>query len=346
LGFNSKIKYYFLKMFIDEVKIEVKGGKGGNGKVHFDTSKFGQGPDGGDGGDGGGVFVVGVSNLGALSQFRFKKEFHAEDGQYGMVQKKHGRNGEDVFLRVPVGTIVHNLTTGLQEEVLQVDQKIEIASGGIGGRGNFEFRSSTNTTPKEAEEGKEGDDFEILLELQLIAAVGFIGLPNVGKSSMLNELTAASAKVANYKFTTLEPNLGVLDELIIADIPGLIEGASEGRGLGHKFLRHIKRTKILIHFLSAESDDLKRDYETVKKELENYDPELKKKEKYIFLSKYDVLKKEELDEKLKELKKISKNILPVSIYDPDSIENVRMLLHKLVKKNIKVDTNKEGKNKV
>ena len=324
-------------MFIDEVKIKTKGGKGGNGKVHFDTSKFGQGPDGGDGGDGGSVFVIGVSNLGALSQFRFKKEFQAEDGQNGMPQKKHGRNGKNIFLKVPVGTVIHNLTTGLQDEILEIDQKIKVASGGVGGRGNFEFRSSTNTTPKEAEEGKEGDDFEILLELQLIADVGFIGLPNVGKSSMLNELTAASAKVANYRFTTLEPNLGVLDELIIADIPGLIEGASEGKGLGHKFLRHIKRTKILIHFLSAESEDLKRDYEVVIKELENYDLKLKKKEKYIFLSKYDLFKKEELDEKIKELKKLSKNILAVSIYDLNSVKKVRELLHKLVEDELEAD---------
>jgi len=332
-------------MLVDEVKIEVKAGDGGDGKVHFDTGKFSQGPDGGDGGDGGSVFVVGVSDLGALNQFRFKKKFHAEDGQDGMTQKKHGKNGEDMFLRIPVGTIVHNLTTGEKEEVLEVDQKVKIAVGGVGGRGNFEFRSSTNTTPKEAEDGKEGDDFEIFLELQLIADIGFVGLPNVGKSSMLNELTAASAKVANYKFTTLEPNLGVLDELIIADIPGLIEGASEGKGLGHKFLRHIERTRTLIHFLSAESDDPKKDYEVVRKELENYDQELFKKEKYIFLSKHDTLKEEELAEKLKELKKISKDVLPVSIYDPESIEKVRSLLHKLVKENVKLEQNVEEKDK-
>ncbi len=326
-------------MFIDEVKIEVKGGKGGNGKVHFDTSKFGQGPDGGDGGDGGSVFVLGVSDLGALNNFRFKKKFQAENGRFGMPQKKHGKNGEDVLLRVPIGTIIHNLTTGTKEEILKVGQKLKIASGGVGGRGNFEFRSSTNTTPRQAEEGKDGDDFEILLELQLIASIGFIGLPNVGKSSMLNELTAASVKVANYKFTTLEPNLGVLDDLIIADIPGLIEGASKGKGLGHKFLRHIKRTKILIHFLSAESDNLKKDYQTIRAELENYDPGLNKKEKYIFLSKYDLLKKEELNKKIAQLKEISKNILAVSIYDPNSIEMVRVLLHKLVDDNLELEKN-------
>ena len=330
-------------MLIDEVKIEVKGGKGGNGKVHFDTGKLSHGPDGGDGGNGGSVFVVGVSDLGALSHFRFQKNFNAQNGQDGMTQKKHGKNGEDLVFKVPVGTIVHNLTNGEKCEVLEVGQKIEVASGGQGGRGNFEFRSSTNTTPKEAEDGKEGDEFEIFLELQLIADVGFVGLPNVGKSSMLNELTAASVKVANYKFTTLEPNLGVLDDLIIADIPGLIEGASRGKGLGHKFLRHIERTKILVHFLSAESDDPKKDYDTVRKELENYDPELCKKEKYIFLSKHDTLKKEELDEKINEIKKISSNILAVSIYDPDSIEKVRILLHELVKKNAEELIEKDGK---
>ena len=230
---------------------------------------------------------------------------------------------------MPVGTIIHNLDIQKDYEIIKVGEQIRAASGGKGGRGNYEFRSSVNISPKKAESGREGEYFNIFLELQLIAQVGFIGFPNAGKSSMLNELTQASAKVGNYKFTTLEPNLGVLDELILADIPGLIEGASQGKGLGTKFLRHIKRTKVLIHFISSESDDLASDYQVIRNELASYSPDLLEKEEYIFLTKHDLFSPSEIKEKIKILKKSAKNILPVSIHDPDSIEKVRTLLHKL-----------------
>ncbi len=316
-------------MLTDEVTIKVSGGKGGDGKVHFDNTKSKEGVDGGSGGNGGSVFLVGVSDLGALGQFRFKKEFKAEDGKNGQVKKKHGRNGKDIFLKVPIGTVVLNKTTNKKQEVLEVGQKILVAKGGVGGRGNFEFKSSTNTAPKYAEKGKEGESFEIFLELQLIAQVGFVGLPNAGKSSMLNELTEASVKVANYRFTTLEPNLGVLDGLILADIPGLIEGASEGKGLGIKFLKHIKRTKVIIHFISSESENLKKDYQTVKQELKRYDKSLAEKEKFIFLTKHDLFDKKEIEKKINILKEVSKNdVLAVSIYDPDSIEKARKIILK------------------
>ncbi len=317
-------------MLVDEVKIEVSGGKGGDGRAHFDGSKSKEGIDGGNGGDGGSVFAVGVSDLGALNQFRFKKSFHAEDGQNGGVKKMQGRNGKDIILKLPVGTIIHNLDTGEKKEILEVGDMVKLASGGKGGRGNFEFRSSRNRSPKYFEEGKEGEHFHLFLELQLIAQVGFVGLPNAGKSSMLNELTKASVKVANYRFTTLEPNLGVLNGVILADIPGLIEGASSGKGLGIKFLKHIKRTKIIIHFISSESENLIEDYNVIKNELKQYDPELVKREEYLFLTKSDLLSEDELNKKISELKNISKNILPVSIYDPESIKQVKKLILNLI----------------
>lgn len=319
-------------MLVDEVQIEIKGGKGGDGKVHFDTSKMSQGPDGGNGGKGGNVFVVGISDLSALNKFRFKKKFFAQNGENGMTKKKSGRNGDDLYLNVPVGTVIKNLDTQKEHEIIRVGEQIKVASGGKGGRGNYEFRSSVNISPKKAENGREGEYFNIFLELQLIAQVGFIGFPNAGKSSMLNELTEASVKIGNYKFTTLEPNLGVLDDLILADIPGLIEGASSGKGLGFKFLRHIKRTKVLIHFISSESEDLIGDYQVIKNELASYDPDLLEKEEYVFLTKHDLFSKKGIQEKIKILKKVSKNILPVSIHDPESIEQVRILLKKLSEK--------------
>ena len=319
-------------MLVDEVTIKVKGGRGGSGRAHFDGSLSKEGADGGNGGNGGNVFAVGVSDLGALNKFRFKKKFHAENGGNGGTKKMHGKNGEDVILQVPIGTIVKNLETSESKEILKVGDTIKIASGGDGGRGNVEFKSSTNTSPQQFEEGRHGDDFGIFLELRLVAQVGFVGFPNAGKSSMLNELTAASAKVANYKFTTLEPNLGVLDSLILADIPGLIEGASSGKGLGMKFLKHIKRTKILIHFISSESEDLIGDYTVIENELASYDSELAKKEAYIFLTKHDLFSEKEVKEKLDTLKKVSKHILAVSIHDPESVDKVKTLIHKLTEK--------------
>lgn len=308
---------------IDEVNIVITAGKGGDGCVAFDHSKGGRGPTGAQGGKGGDIYMAATSNLTALNKFRFKKDFDAEDGLDGKNRLLDGRAGKDLILEVPIGTIAHNLDTKRDYEVMKPTDKILLAKGGKGGHGNWHFRSSTNTTPKEFEHGKPGQTFSITLELRLIAQVGLIGFPSAGKSSLLNELTKADAKVAAYPFTTLEPNLGDYYGLIVADIPGLIEGASEGKGLGTKFLRHIKRTNILIHCISAESEDLKRDYAIIRQELKKYAPEMDQKKEYIFLTKTDLLSAEDKAKKLKELKKINPDVLAVSIYDFDEMEKVK-----------------------
>ncbi len=318
-------------MLIDDVKIKVKAGRGGNGSVAFNKTKMSLGPTGADGGRGGSIYLEGVSDLGALIQFRYKKAIFAKNGERGRTQLNDGADGADIILKVPVGTVVHNLTTGEDFEIIAINQKTLLVKGGKGGWGNYKFRSSTNTSPQEYEEGWPGQEYELRLELKLIADVGFIGLPNVGKSSLLNELTNAKSKVANYPFTTLEPNLGAYYELILADLPGLIEGASEGRGLGIKFLRHVERTKTLFHFISAESPTPTKDYEIIRQELGAYNKELLNKIEYVFLSKADLLAKEEIDEKISALKKINKEILPISIHDTDSLERVEKILRAIIK---------------
>ncbi|HOW60672.1 MAG TPA: GTPase ObgE [Candidatus Moranbacteria bacterium] len=318
-------------MLIDDVKIEITAGHGGKGCASFNKNLMSLGPAGGSGGNGGNIIFIGVSDLNALGQFRYKKQLSAQNGRDGKGQFCDGPDGENLAIKVPIGTVIHNLDTKEDLEITKVGQEILVAKGGKGGRGNFLFRSSTNTTPEEFEEGKLGEHFNLRLELKLIADVGFVGLPNAGKSSLLNEITNASAKVANYQFTTLEPNLGVYYGLILADIPGLIEGASEGKGLGIKFLRHVERTKILFHFLSVESEDPIKDYKTIRKELEKYNPILLKKPEYIFISKTDIVSPEELKKKIKKLEKISSNILPISIHDWDSIQKVKELLNKIEK---------------
>lgn len=318
-------------MLIDDIKIEVSAGNGGKGCVGFNKNLMSLGPAGGSGGKGGSVIFIGVSDLNALGQFRYKKQISAPNGRDGKGQFCDGPDGKDLLVKIPVGTVIHNLDINEDSEITKVDQKILIAKGGRGGRGNFLFRSSKNTTPKEFEEGKPGEQYNIRLELKLIADIGFVGLPNVGKSSLLNEITNASAKVANYQFTTLEPNLGVHYGLILADIPGLIEGASEGKGLGIKFLKHVERTKILFHFLSAESENPIEDYKTIRKELEAYNPILLEKPEYIFLSKTDMVSPKEIEKKIKSLKKISSNIVPISIHDWDSLQKVKELLNEIEK---------------
>jgi len=317
-------------MLIDDVKIKVIAGWGGKGAVAFNKNLMSLGPVGGSGGKGGSICVEGISDLSALNKFRFKKEFKAKPGQDGRGQFCDGHDEEDLVLLVPVGTVAHNLDTKFDVEITKIGQREVIAKGGKGGRGNFHFRSSTNTTPKEFEYGKEGESFDFQLELKLIADVGFVGLPNVGKTSLLNELTNAKSKVANYPFTTLEPNLGVYYDLILADIPGLIEGASEGKGLGIKFLRHVERTKILFHFISADSVDPVLDYETVLNELGTYNKTLLEKPEYIFISKKDLVSAEVISEMINKFKKIGKEAFPISIFDWDSIEVVKKILNELI----------------
>ena len=317
-------------MLIDDVKVKMTAGAGGKGSVAFNKNLMSLGPAGGSGGKGGSIYIEGISDLNALNKFRFKKEIKAKDGQDGRPQFRDGNDSEDLVLSVPVGTVVHNLKTGEDIEIIKIGQQMVIARGGAGGRGNFHFRSSTNTTPKQFESGKPGEFLEVRFELKLIADVGFVGLPNVGKSSLLNELTNAKSKVANYPFATLEPNLGVYYDLILADLPGLIEGASKGKGLGIKFLRHAEHTKILFHFIAADSIDPVSDYKTVRSELKAHSKLILEKPEYLFISKKDVVSESQANEIAESLKKLNKNIIQISIFDPDSIELIRKVLNGLI----------------
>ncbi len=316
-------------MLVDDVTIKVTAGKGGKGLVAFNKTRMSLGPTGGSGGKGGDVYLKGSSNLSALKQFRFKKDLQAENGGDGKQQNNDGATGKDLILEVPVGTMVHNLTAKTKNEVVKINELVLMAKGGKGGKGNFLFRSARNTSPKQCQFGLLGEHFTLRLELKLIADVGFIGLPNVGKSTLLNELTNTKAKVANYPFTTLEPNLGAYYDLILADIPGLIEGASTGKGLGIKFLRHIERTKILFHFISAEAKNPSEDYRIVKQELETHNKALLDKPEYLFLSKSDTIDLAELKKKISKLKKLNAAVIPISIYSDKDIEKVQKILNKI-----------------
>ena len=322
-------------MIVDDVKITVTAGHGGRGLVTFSKTKLTLGPTGGNGGTGGNVFVEGVADLGALKRFRSKKDYKAENGGNGKSQLNDGHNAKDLILLVPTGTVCHNLIKrpeGYSKdiEITKIGQREIIAKGGKGGKGNWFFRSSTNTTPKQFQEGGQGEYFKLRLELKMIADVGFIGLPNVGKSSLLNELTNANSKVANYPFTTLEPNIGAYYDLILADIPGLIEGASVGKGLGIKFLRHIERTKVLFHLVSADSANPIKDYKSVRTELEAYNKILLEKPEYIFLSKSDSVEADVIVKIKKEFKKIDKEVVVISIIEPATIEAVKKILNTLI----------------
>lgn len=319
-------------MLTDEVKIEVFAGRGGDGVVAFNKTKMSLGPTGGTGGRGGNVYFQGVSNLSALNKYKNKPKHYAGNGKNGQGDNSDGRSGENIILTVPIGSVLHNLTTGEDIDITTIDEPILVAHGGYGGRGNFCFRSPVNTSPEEFEEGSIGEDFEFRIELRLIADIGLVGLPNIGKSSLLNELTKADVKVANYEFTTLEPNLGAMDGIIIADIPGLIEGASTGRGLGIKFLKHIKRTKALVHCISLESEDPEKDYAIIKKELGDFDPELLDKKEIILLTKSDLMDATEIAKKVTEIKKINPRVEVVSIHDWDSLQHIRQVFLELAGK--------------
>jgi GTPase len=316
-------------MLIDDVTVRLKAGKGGNGSVSFNKTRLNFGPVGGDGGRGGNIYFEGVSNIDALQFFSARKDIEAENGGDGRGQFVDGKAGQDLILKVPAGTVIHNVDTAYAKEVTKIGERVLAVGGGMGGRGNFKFRSSTNITPKEAEEGTEGDFGEFRLELRLIADVGFIGLPNVGKSSLLNELTNAKSKVANYHFTTLEPHLGSYYGLILADIPGLIEGASDGKGLGVKFLRHIERTNTLFHFVSSESDDPLKDYDVVRRELEQYSDVLASKNEFVFLTKADAVSPDHIARCIERIKKRNIAVTALSLLDHDSLQRVREILNTL-----------------
>jgi len=318
-------------MITDDIKITVTAGEGGAGLATFSRTRFTLGPTGGSGGKGGSIFIEGVADLGALRQFRFKKDYIADKGQNGKSQLNDGHDAKDLTLFVPVGTVCHNLINKKDIEITKIGQRELVAKGGKGGKGNYLFRSSTNTSPRQFQGGKPGEYFELRLELKMIADVGFIGLPNVGKSSLLNELTNANSKVANYPFTTLEPNLGAYYDLILADIPGLIEGASEGKGLGIKFLRHIERTRVLFHFVAADSADSVKDYKSVRTELEAYNKVLLEKPEYIFISKSDTASVDIIEKIKKEFKKtVGRDAVAVSIIDEDSTKAVKKILNQLI----------------
>lgn len=319
-------------MLIDEAEILIKAGSGGNGSASFkrNAQTARGGPDGGNGGIGGNVYVQGVDDISLLIAFRYTKEVKAEDGVNGGKQNLYGRNGKDTIINVPLGTVIKDLKTNEVFEVNSTD-KFLIARGGKGGRGNNEFKSATNQAPKFAEKGEKGQERRVLIELKLIADVGLIGLPNSGKSTLLSVLTNAHPKIGDYPFTTLEPNLGVMDGLIISDIPGLIEGASEGKGLGIKFLKHVEKTKILVHCIDINNEDIKRSYETIRKELSDYDEKLAQKREVILLTKSDLLEKKEIDKKIKIASKLNSTIFVISVYDDKSINDFKESLINFIK---------------
>lgn len=316
-------------MLVDDVTIRIKAGDGGKGAVAFQKNVMSLGPTGAMGGRGGNIYAIGVSNLNALHHFRYKKSLEANDGEDGRSQFRDGRDGKDLVLELPVGTVIHNLTNNSELFINKIGERVLLAKGGRGGKGNFFFRSSRNTSPTQFQTGDPGEQFELRLELKMIADVGLIGLPNAGKSSLLNHLTNAKSKVGNYAFTTLEPHLGAYYELIIADVPGIIEGSSGGKGLGIKFLRHIERTNILFHLISAESLNLKKDYETVRKELGKFNKALLDKKEYVFLTKIDLLDEKELKEKLTILKKLNTEASGISMELPETIDEVKKILNKI-----------------
>ncbi|MFZ2192645.1 MAG: Obg family GTPase CgtA [Candidatus Moraniibacteriota bacterium] len=320
-------------MFTDEVKIAVIAGHGGDGVVAFNKIKMSLGPTGGKGGKGGNVYFEGVSNLSALNKYKHKKEYYAENGMNGKKDNSEGKSGKDLILTVPIGSVLHFVNMKKEIDITEVGQKVLVAKGGMGGRGNFSFRSPINTSPEERELGSPGEEVDFLIELRFIADIGLIGIPSAGKSSILNELTMANAKVGNYDFTTLEPNLGVMDGVILADIPGLIEGASNGKGLGIKFLRHIQRTKILVHCISLESADLKKDYDVIRKELGNYSPDLIKKKEIILLTKSDLSDEKIIDQRVKQMQKINSNVYVASIHNQEQIDNLKQNLLLMLKNN-------------
>ena len=287
--------------FVDYVKIHVSSGKGGSGSTHLRREKYVAkgGPDGGDGGRGGNIVFVSDKNLWTLYHFKFKKHFKAESGHNGSKSRSSGANGKDEIIKIPVGTVVKDLESGeiLFEPISDSEEKV-VVPGGKGGLGNWHFKSSTNQTPKYAQPGLEGHEKQLLLELKVLADVGLVGFPNAGKSTLLSVITDAKPKIANYEFTTLKPNLGIVrhrdfKSFVVSDIPGIIEGASEGKGLGHHFLRHIERNSILLFLISCESRNVIKEYQTLLNELKNYNKELLDKERIVVISKSDLINQKE-----------------------------------------------------
>lgn len=311
--------------FVDYVKIHVSSGNGGKGSAHLRREKFVAkgGPDGGDGGRGGHVIIKGNKNLWTLYNYKFKKHFKAGHGGDGGKQRSTGADGEDVYMEVPLGTVIRDKETNeIIFEITEDGEERIIVEGGMGGRGNWHFKSATNQTPRYAQPGIEGQELDIILELKVLADVGLVGFPNAGKSTLLSVVTAAKPKIADYEFTTLKPNLGIVEyrdykTFVMADIPGIIEGAAEGKGLGHYFLRHIERNSTLLFLIPADAKDIKEQYEILLDELRRYNPEMLDKDRLIAISKSDML-----DEELKaEMKAELDKSLPIEYLFISAVAN-------------------------
>ncbi|MCK5027428.1 MAG: GTPase ObgE [Candidatus Pacebacteria bacterium] len=316
--------------FIDEITIYARAGCGGDGVERWLHEKFRDhgGPSGGDGGNGGDVYVKAVRDVSLLSKYQHKKEFYAQVGEPGGKDSLHGANGEDLDILLPIGSIITNKKTKKKISLDTEGERVLVLRGGQGGRGNESFKSSTNQRPTETTLGTDGEDAEFYIELELIADVGLIGFPSAGKTSLLNILTNAKGKVGAYHFTTLEPNLGEYFGYIIADVPGLIEGASVGKGLGHKFLRHIRRTKMLVHLVSLENEDMLESYKVIRKELEAFDKELIKKEEIILFTKTDVVSEDKVQEVVNKMKEVSSEIYTITLYEDGSVKDFADILIK------------------
>ena len=326
--------------FVDEVDIEIKAGKGGNGIASFRREKYIEfgGPDGGDGGDGGSIYLKGTKNLNTLADFRTKKKFDAKSGESGMSKNKTGKKGDDLDILVPLGTIVLNADNGvLISELIKHDERLLVAKGGKHGFGNLRFKSSTNRSPRKATKGSDGEELGLKLELKLLADAGFLGKPNAGKSSLLRAMTKAKPKVANYPFTTLNPSLGVVDigygeSYVIADIPGLIEGAAEGIGLGTQFLKHLSRTNILLHVVdiqNIEDNKVNDDLAEINLELKKFDENLSRKKQYIIFNKIDLVSDEDLNIIKKEIYKTyeKEDVFFTSTVNNNGVEELKKYIY-------------------
>ena len=328
--------------FVDYLKLLVTSGNGGKGSIHLHREKFitKGGPDGGDGGRGGHIIIRAKKQLWTLYTFKFKKHFSAGNGGDGGKNRSSGANGKDCFVDVPLGTVIRNTDTNeIIFEITEDKQEVILLEGGLGGRGNWHFRSSIRQTPRYAQSGKEGVSLRITVELKVLADVGLVGFPNAGKSTLLATLTSAKPKIANYEFTTLKPNLGIVEHrdyksFVMADIPGIIEGAAEGKGLGHYFLRHIERNSILLFVIPANTKNLKGEFQILFNELKKYNPELLDKEYMVILTKADLLDEELKKEYSNEMKFIFKSIphLIISSVTKYQLIELKDLLWKLINK--------------
>ena len=320
--------------FLDQVKIYIKAGNGGDGSPSFRREKFIEygGPDGGDGGKGGSVILKAEQNLNTLIDFRYQQHHKAKRGENGAGQNRTGKSGEDLILKVPLGTqVFEEDNKTLIYDFTKISEEFIAAAGGKGGLGNTRFKSSTNRAPRKFTKGTQGEEFTIWLQLKTIADIGIIGLPNAGKSSLLASVTNANPKIANYQFTTLNPNLGVASydnkEITIADIPGLVEGAHKGTGLGIQFLKHIERCKSLLHLIDITSEDLKKSYQQVKNELKKYSNKLIKKKELVVLNKIDLIDEKEVNHIIKDFKKNTKSeVIALSTFNKSSVSKIKSKL--------------------